>query len=42
VHDGTVGLDWPSGDVVAILELDDDNFGLGSFVLLFADTDEVI
>lgn len=35
VHDSTVGLDRPARYVVAILELDNDNFGLGGFVLLF-------
>lgn len=39
VHDGTVGLDWPTGDVVAILELDDNDLRLGRFVLLFSHTD---
>jgi hypothetical protein len=38
VHDGTVGLDRPTGDVVAILELDDNDLRLGSFVLLFSHT----
>lgn len=39
MHDGTIGLDWPTRDIVAILELDDDDFGLGGLVLLFSDTD---
>lgn len=38
VHDGTVGLDGPAGDVVAILELDDDDLWLCGFVLLLANT----
>ena len=42
VHDGTVGLDGPPRDVVLVLELDDDDFGRGSLVLLFSDTHIVI
>lgn len=38
VHDGTVGLDGPACDVVAILELDDDDFGLCGFALLLSNT----
>lgn len=38
VHDGTVGLDRPTGDVVAILELNNNNLRLGSFVLLLSHT----
>jgi len=37
VHDGAVGLDGPARDVVAILEIDDQDFGLGGFRLLLAD-----
>lgn len=39
VHDGTVGLDRPAGDIVAILELDDNNLGLGCLILLLPHTD---
>jgi hypothetical protein len=42
VHDGTVGLDRPSRNVVAILELDDDNLGLRGLVLLFSDAHVVV
>lgn len=37
VHDSTVGLDGPPCDIVVVLELDDDDFGLGGFALLLAD-----
>lgn len=40
VHDSTVGLDRPACYVVAILELDNDNFGLSGFVLLFPNANE--
>ncbi|PNY29194.1 Uncharacterized protein TCAP_00893 [Tolypocladium capitatum] len=39
VHDGTVGLDGPTRDIVAILELDDDDLGLSGLALLFSDAD---
>jgi hypothetical protein len=42
MHDGTISLDGPAGDIVSILEVDDDDFGLSSFVLLFSDADIVI
>jgi hypothetical protein len=42
VHDGTVGLDGSPGDIVAVLEIDDDDFRLGGLALLFPDTDIVI
>ena len=42
VHDGTVGLDGPPCDVVAILQLDNDDFWGGILALLLADTDVVI
>ncbi len=42
MHYCTVGLDWPSCDVIAILELDDDNLGLRSFALLFSDAHVVV
>ena len=40
VHDSTVGLDGPARYVVAILELDNDNFGLGGFVLFLPNANE--
>lgn len=40
VHDSTVGLDRPARYVVAILELDNDNFGLCGFVLLLPNANE--
>jgi hypothetical protein len=40
VHDSTVGLDGPARYVVAILELNNDNFGLGGFVFLFPNANE--
>lgn len=36
VHDGTVGLDGTSGDIVAVLQVDDDDFGRAAG-LLFSD-----
>lgn len=38
VHDGTVGLDRPTSHVVTILELNNNNLRLGSFVLLLSHT----
>ena len=40
VHDGTVGLDGASDDIVAVLQVDNDDFGLGSIVLLLSYADE--
>jgi hypothetical protein len=40
VHDGTVGLDGASDDIVAVLEVDNDNFGLGGFALLLSYANE--
>jgi hypothetical protein len=42
VHDGTVGLDGPAHDIVVVLEVDDDDFGLGGFVQLLADAEVVV
>lgn len=42
VHDSTVGLDGPSGYIVAILQIDDDDFWGCGFVFLFAYADVVI
>lgn len=39
VHDGTVGLDGPPNDVVAILEVDYDDFGGRGLVGLLPDAD---
>lgn len=39
VHDGTVGLDRPASNIVTILELDNNNFGLGGLALLFSHAD---
>jgi hypothetical protein len=39
MHDSTVGFDGASGDIVAVLQVNDDNFGLGGFVLLFSYAD---
>jgi hypothetical protein len=42
VHDGTVSLDGPSDDIVAILEIDDDDLrGIGGFGRL-TDTDVMV
>lgn len=38
MHDGTISLDRPPRHVVPILELDDDDLGLGILALLFPDT----
>jgi hypothetical protein len=40
VHDRTIGLDRAADDIVAVLEIDDYDFGARGFVLLFADADE--
>ena len=40
VHDSTVGLDRPPDHIIAILQLDDDDFGSGGFVLLLSNADE--
>jgi hypothetical protein len=42
VHDGIVGLDGPSVDCVAILEVDDDHLGRRCLVLLVSDADVVV
>jgi len=39
MHDGTISLDWPPDDVVAIFEVDDEDFGRGRIVFLVADAD---
>lgn len=42
VHDGAVGLDWSSRHIVAVFEVDDDNFGGCSLVLLLSNADVVV
>jgi hypothetical protein len=42
VHDGTVGLDRATDDIVAVLEVDDDDFRVGRLVFLLPDADEGI
>lgn len=37
VHDGTVGLDGSPRNIVVVLELDNDDLGLGCFALLLPD-----
>lgn len=39
VHNGAIGLDGPPHNVVAILEVDDNNFGRRGLVLLFSNAD---
>jgi hypothetical protein len=42
VHDGTIGLDWPTEDVVAILQVYNDNFRLGGIVGFLTDAEVVV
>lgn len=42
VHDSTIGLDRPSGDIIVVLQVDDDDLGRCGLVLLLADADVVI
>ena len=42
VHDGTVGLDGSPSDIVALLQVDNDDFGLGGLALLLSYADEVV
>lgn len=42
MHDGAVGLDWSSRDIVAVLEVDDDDFGGCGLVLLLSNADVVV
>jgi hypothetical protein len=42
VHDGTVGLDGAAHDIVVVLQVDDDDFGLGGLVQLLADAEVVV
>lgn len=42
VHDCTIGLDWASRDIVALLQVDDDNFRLCGIVLLLPNADEAV
>ena len=42
VHDGAVSLDRSANDIVGILEVDDDDFGLRVVVNLLTDADIVI
>jgi len=40
VHNGTVCLDRATDDIIAILEVDDEDFWRRGFVLLISDADE--
>ena len=40
VHDGTVGLDGSSDDIVVVLEVDDQDLGRRRVILLVPDADE--
>ena len=42
VHDGTIGLNGPSDDIVAVVELDDDYFGLRGFINFLTDTEKLV
>ena len=42
MHDGAVGLDGPAHDVVAILEVDDEDFGLSAAFGLLPYADKVV
>jgi uncharacterized protein with GYD domain len=42
VHNGTIGLDWPSDDIVSILEVDDDDLRRRVVIELLANTDVVV
>jgi hypothetical protein len=40
VHDGTISFDWSPNDIIALLEVYDDHFGLRGFILLLSYTNE--
>lgn len=42
VHDGAVGLDRPSCDLIIVLQINDDNLRVGIFGQLLANADIVI
>jgi hypothetical protein len=42
VHDGTVGLDGTSDDIVVVLEVDNEDLGGRGFVLLLSNADVMI
>ena len=42
VHDGTVSLDGASHNIIVVLEVDDDDFGLSGFVELLADAEVMV
>lgn len=42
VHDGGVRLDRPPGDIVVVLQVDDNDIGRARFVFLVSDADEGI
>jgi hypothetical protein len=42
LHDGTVGLDGAAHDIVVVLQVDDDDLGLGSLAHLLADAEVVV
>lgn len=42
VHNSTVSLDGPAGDIVVVLQVDDDDLGRSGLVLLLAYADVVI
>lgn len=42
VHDGTVGLDWPSCNLIVVLEIDNDDLRVGILGQLLADADIMI
>lgn len=42
MHDGTVGLDRSSDDLIVVLKVDDDDLWLLIFTKFLTDADEVI
>jgi hypothetical protein len=42
VHDGTIGLDRATGDIVVVFEINDDDVWLGGWGLLIPYADEVV
>ena len=43
VHDSAIGLDWPLGDLIVVLEVNDDDFGIARALgVLLSDTDIVV
>ena len=42
MHNGTVGLDRPLGDLIVVLEVNDDDLGLGAFGYDLSDADVVV